>query len=1372
MSDRIVRQIFPKLPPEAAGQVWKFSDFANQPNIVLVGDPGAGKSHLMSEAAAADNGKLLTTRTFLNDPTIPPDSVLFIDALDEKRAGRRDQATIDAVVQKLFQLNTKKVRIACREHDWLGGTDLEAFRPYFDQHGGTFVLGLEPLTTAEQHGILSAHGVTDPAGFVKEAENRGLHEFLVNPQNLIMLIEAVSNGNWPETRIKLFESTSQLLLREHSTTHARFGSGVFTAAEIREAAGAACALRLISDVAGISLADKEGDPQIPSYRTIPFTPPERTLAALGRRSFVATGQETVDYAHRIRAEFLGAGWLAEQVEKGLPIGRVRALLGIDGVPTPELRGLHAWLTVHLPNQADALIDADPYGILIYSDAGALSLSQRKRLLEALSRVSVDNPWFRSDGRTAPAIAALSQPDMVPHFKSVLRSPRATFGLKTVVLDAMAEGTPLPALQNDLVALLGDNKAPYGLKYPALKAAIRIGTSAESALAKLYPKLGNSGENMRLRADILSRLYSKHFKPADVAKLIADALASPEELMTGILWRVTQAVPIADIPAVLNAIKTPSRRNSERMRSSGFEALHLIEGLIDRMIKERPGHITGPDLWKWFILRRSFRGAHGYYESERLKGALADQPQLIRGVFEAAMDEMPADNQIWWFVRCVSEVIPIPLNGEPLRWLTERLLQKRLLQKKDNGAKQAALYQVATGWAYSNPTETRDVFETLYAFGDTSAELAKVRDSLLSCPVEDWRREDAERRAERQQERQQGRQKNLTEFEKNAAAIKSGDHAGWLIWIGDVYFANFSDVDGEATPRTRLENELGAANTQLAIEGLKAGLQRDDVPTVDDVADASAKNSYPRWWFALIAGMDEAWADNPDLAAFPEPLLRALIAINLVLPTLSRSGNTVHHDEHPWKTAALRERPQTVRDVYVAVARRGLQEGNEHISGLHEILNDEAFSQLRGGAAIELLKQFPDARATRLEDLLGGALGASDARADLLALARDVLKPKSQIGVEQRRLWTAAAYLIAPEEFQEAFKTQAADPGIVWYLRALTGRDRSSKGTSSIQISQLELIITLAATHFPAAGTPSGGWCGDQNPWDASDFIRNLVNQVSADRSDQATKALQRLEQNPALLTYNNEVRHSLANQRALQRQSKYEQPDWSKTIAALSNREPANIADLQALLHGHLDDLNVDIGNRNNDIYKQFWNEDSHGRPTTPKPEESCGDVLLGMVRRRLQPLGVQVEPEGHMVADKRADISVALPGRKSLVELKRDTNPDVWKAHETQLEEFYARDPDASGHGTYGVFWFGPKRQGKIPARPDGGAAPKTAKQMEAALNSMIPANKRERLKAVVIDVSGPASGAAGQKKRKAKSKKKKKKPTERNHLRTRTQA
>jgi predicted NACHT family NTPase len=413
MTDRNVQQISPSPEGGEERQPQPFSAFAQRSNIVLLGDPGAGKSHLFRESAAASDGRCLTARAFLNIPAFPPDAILFIDGLDERRAGRGDRGTVDAIVQKLFAAAPAKVRISCRVVDWLGKSDLAAFQPYFEQNGGAVVLCLERLSPEEQRAVLAAQAMTaaDADTFIQEAKGRGLTEFLENPRNLIMLVQAVKTGSWPATRNELFMLSTRLLLSEPSDEHSRVGSGVYTVDELRDAAGAICAARLISDVAGISLLDREGEADIPSYRSLGFLNVAKAQAVLGRRAFEAGPvPESVDYAHRTTAEFLGAEWLAARVRAGLPLGRVQALMGVDGHPASELRGLHAWLARFLPEQADRLVDADPYGILTYGDAGALSPTSRRRLLDALGRLSASDPWFRGGQWRSPGIGALAQPD--------------------------------------------------------------------------------------------------------------------------------------------------------------------------------------------------------------------------------------------------------------------------------------------------------------------------------------------------------------------------------------------------------------------------------------------------------------------------------------------------------------------------------------------------------------------------------------------------------------------------------------------------------------------------------------------------------------------------------------------------------------------------------------------------------------------------------------------------------------------------------------------------------------------------------------------------------------------------------------------------
>jgi hypothetical protein len=170
-----------------------------------------------------------------------------------------------------------------------------------------------------------------------------------------------------------------------------------------------------------------------------------------------------------------------------------------------------------------------------------------------------------------------------------------------------------------------------------------------------------------------------------------------------------------------------------------------------------------------------------------------------------------------------------------------------------------------------------------------------------------------------------------------------------------------------------------------------------------------------------------------------------------------------------------------------------------------------------------------------------------------------------------------------------------------------------------------------------------------------------------------------------------------------------------------------------------LDDLRARIARENTDIYKSFWNLDGYSRPVTPRPEEACRDTLVTLLRPALAPKGITVEPEGHMVADKRADISAAMPGRKILCELKRDYHADLWTAADQQLERFYAHDPEAKGFGIYGVFWFGDARASPMPKHPDGLKLPRSAAELEQMLRDRVPADRRSRLAVIVIDVSGP---------------------------------
>ena len=235
----------------------------------------------------------------------------------------------------------------------------------------------------------------------------------------------------------------------------------------------------------------------------------------------------MDYAHRTTAEYLAAEFLASCVRAGLPFGRVAALMGVEGHPASELRGLHAWLAVYLPEHADALIEADPYGVLTYGDAASLSTSSCAVLVRALDRLSQTNPWFRSGAWQARSIGGLARADMIGEFRAILNNPASGFGVRSVVVDALALGQPLPAMVPDLQAVLARQASPFAERVRTLDALLRLGDAGKTAIRAVFDaQLGNSENDLRLRAAILQALYGDPYGPQEVIALVQRPCSAP------------------------------------------------------------------------------------------------------------------------------------------------------------------------------------------------------------------------------------------------------------------------------------------------------------------------------------------------------------------------------------------------------------------------------------------------------------------------------------------------------------------------------------------------------------------------------------------------------------------------------------------------------------------------------------------------------------------------------------------------------------------------------------------------------------------------------------------------------------------------------
>ena len=178
-------------------------EFRETPAYVLLGDPGAGKSTAFEVECEALGEQAhcppITADEFLSYDvsTLPPEwreKTLFIDGLDEVRAGAQGASEFREIRKLLRALGKPRFRLSCREADWLGENDrkhLESVSP----DSRVAVLRLDPLTDENVASILGARSdIPDADAFMAAARELGVDGLLANPLTLDLLAAAVARG--------------------------------------------------------------------------------------------------------------------------------------------------------------------------------------------------------------------------------------------------------------------------------------------------------------------------------------------------------------------------------------------------------------------------------------------------------------------------------------------------------------------------------------------------------------------------------------------------------------------------------------------------------------------------------------------------------------------------------------------------------------------------------------------------------------------------------------------------------------------------------------------------------------------------------------------------------------------------------------------------------------------------------------------------------------------------------------------------------------------------------------------------------------------------------------------------------------------------
>ncbi|MHB1358150.1 MAG: NACHT domain-containing protein [Rhodocyclaceae bacterium] len=1317
-----------------------------RPAYVLLGEPGAGKTTAFKQEAEVAGTVAVTARDFVD--LGPPDNwqgkPLFIDGLDEMRAGAADgRDHFGAIRRRLLELDRPPFRISCREADWRGASDQDALRRVAPD-GKVAVVHLDDLTDVQIAQLLKEnHGVDAPQGFIEQARERRLGGLLANPQTLRMLAEAVGPEKWPDSLAETYALACEKLAEEPNKRHrdARRDNAVATAA-VLEAAGHVFAVQLLAGIAGFARDPACTDAAHPAFEAIGLSLSPALKQALTSRLFESGGQEERrEPAHRSIAEFLGAYFLAHRIDRsGLPLGRVVALMTAeDGGVVADLRGLHAWLAVHSLATRPGCMARDPLGVVLYGDLHGFSTQDKQRLLSALGQEAKRYPMFRSQNWEASPFGALTGPDVSADFHAVLVSDardEAHESLLDCVLEAITHGEPMPELGDALIALARDASHWPRNRHQAIEAYLRANASEPEPLLGLLDdikdgKVEDGGDE--LMGLLLTRLYPAHLPATQV--IIYLHPVRPSDRIGGLYqffweYNLVRDTPAENLPSLLDSVAADLgtlRTMLNEFHFNRFAGELLATGL------EKAGETVGVvQLWNWLGIGLD-EHAFSHLDkdhTERIAQWFNNRPAIYKTLLEYALDQCTdSDNPLELFYRIDGRFRGTAMSPEIEEWCfakaaatTNEGLRRQLFNK---GA-----FALVRRLDY-----TPELLDAFLAIAEKHPVLQTNVDEWLKMEWVEWRQENAQRKAQRTDKEQARIADWVGHFRKHQTAIENGTAPpGIMHDLAMIYFGRFREARGDS-PIDRLQSFFGndAGITLAALAGLRSCLSRADLPTVQEIINLNVKGRHHFIAEACLAGVEELTREGEEaVLALDSEVQARLVAFRLT----HDFGNTP-----AWFQALVRQRPQVVAEVLVAYGMAMFKARKEHVSGLYPLAHDDTYAEVARHAAMRLLSAYPlRAKKDKLGDL-GVLLTAAIQHADrqvLLELIATKLSRPSLDGT-QRNQWLAAGLLLDPVRYEAPLvrhvgKNQSRAMQVAGFFESRPTRGRQLPELSE---SSATLLIRLLAPHLsPERPTGTGAHIVTAE-MNAAELVRTLISRLGANPGTKATSILDTLLADERLHAWHGQLRHYRESQRVASREAHFRRASAADVVRTLANAEPANAADLHALLVQHLHDMAREDRDGNAMGYLRYWNVDSHGRPTDPRPENECQKRLYEMLKERLRPTGVDLQREHQRRENKRADISASFGGIGGFnvpLELKVESNRDLWRALRDQLMAHYVCDPGAESYGIYLVFWFGGKG---MPVAADGGKRPGSAQELEDRLRATLKPDEQQLIGIIVMDCS-----------------------------------
>ena len=988
---------------------------------------------------------------------------------------------------------------------------------------------------------------------------------------------------------------------------------------------------------------------------------------------------------------------------------------------------------------------NPSGLIYAADNQTYSVEERRGILIDLRREADWNPSCSRSLSKISGIGSIVSPDLEETFREILSSSDRSHEHQPYVMllmQMLADGGTLPGLSGQLQDIVVDSSWFPGVRCAALDVMIaynRRGCLKNDVLIKLFGEIESGlveDPEDELLGILLQALYPRIWTVVEIRK----HLRMPKNVSISgeytNFWTVH--VPRQSTPEQMAQLLDCTAAEFEEYKSfmvgetSRYTRMGVMPiELLDKVLRGLLDTIAVDRLLRWLKMASEARRGAPESLTVGIKAELSRNrdklKELIAHAVETCLNESDAS-------QCAASVEAWLFGARPFDygpWCLEMALTVA-------DARVASFYLGELLGCVFNRRYSADLtIESVRARLVGNAALLELYDKKIGQFEQPAPRLGVAHGGDPAADTK-GQIAWQQQIAEKAQELRAGRGEPRLLHrIAEVYLGVDQDVRG-TTPSDRLANLVGSRVDLLAVlrEGLETVLDRTDLPDCGRVVRLFDRRETHSLMLPYMAGLDSRERSGQlKVSELHEDQISLAVTVLYTLPVQCLSPETaketaLHRPE--WFRTVVRDNPILVADVLQRCVEQKHQTAIQPAVELYHLARDDGHREVARLVSLPLLESFPNTDTVQARRELGWLLNAALNRCERSQVRHVVKKrlARADLVANQKIYWLTAGYFVMPDLYREDIKTLSTESNAalrgVWEFAA--NCRFPIELAQKFSVDDLEFLIVLIASAIEHHGMTRDGW------W----AVSNLLGELGSNPLPEVSETLERLSAEWALKPWLTNVTEARGLHVRKRREHEFRHCDILQVTKTLANEDPANAGDLAGLLLDVLEALSKTIRDSSTSDWRQYWNVDSHNKPTSPKPENACRDALLSDLRNRVEHLGIDAQPEGVYAEDKRSDIRASVGGFNVPVEIKRSCHSHLWTAIESQLIAKYTRDLGTRGYGIYVVFWFG-DTEGCRPTKHSGWTPPNAA-ALKLKIVETLSEQKRHMISVCVIDVSQPA--------------------------------